>query len=177
MGSYSWKLEVNGRSTEIFCHLNIGSSGIPFLLLCYLILWNIAKDRKVIPDPIDDRKFYHQLNKRYEFGGWWSVVNLSFSFRTPSTSSYLLVGVKEREDRRRQKTTNRGNKFSRLVSVFFCFLLLVSLSSNAFILTVGYRKYNAIIFSQPSEGVTRSSSPETKTRLATANNGWAVAES
>jgi len=39
------------------CHLNIGSSGIPFLLLCYLILWNIAKDRKVIPDPIDDRKF------------------------------------------------------------------------------------------------------------------------
>ena len=41
-----------------------------------------------------------------------SVVNLSFSFRTPSTSSYLLVGVKEREDRRRQKTTNRGNKFS-----------------------------------------------------------------
>ena len=30
----------------------------------------------------------------------WSVVNLSFSFRTPSTSSYLLVGVKEREDRR-----------------------------------------------------------------------------
>ena len=38
------------------CHLNIGSSGIPFLLLCYLILWNIAKDRKVIPDPIDDRK-------------------------------------------------------------------------------------------------------------------------
>ena len=32
--------------------------------------------------------------------GWWSVVNLSFSFRTPSTSSYLLVGVNEREDRR-----------------------------------------------------------------------------
>jgi hypothetical protein len=30
----------------------------------------------------------------------WSVVNLSFSFRTPSTSSYLLVGVNEREDRR-----------------------------------------------------------------------------
>jgi hypothetical protein len=28
------------------------------------------------------------------------VVNLSFSFRTPSTSSYLLVGVNEREDRR-----------------------------------------------------------------------------
>jgi len=26
----------------------------------------------------------------------WSVVNLSFSFRTPSTSSYLLVGVNER---------------------------------------------------------------------------------
>ena len=25
-------------------------------------------------------------------GGWWSGVNLSFSFRTPSTSSYLLVG-------------------------------------------------------------------------------------
>ena len=48
------------------------------------------------------------------------MVNLSFSFRTPSTSSYLLVGVKEREDRRRQKTTNRGNKFSRLVSVFSC---------------------------------------------------------
>ena len=46
---------LEGR--RIFCHLNIGSSGIPFLLLCYLILWNIAKDRKVIPDPIDDRKF------------------------------------------------------------------------------------------------------------------------
>ena len=33
-------------------------------------------------------------------GERWSVVNLSFSFRTPSTSSYLLVGVNEREDRR-----------------------------------------------------------------------------
>ena len=28
------------------------------------------------------------------------MVNLSFSFRTPSTSSYLLVPVNEREDRR-----------------------------------------------------------------------------
>jgi hypothetical protein len=50
--------------------------------------------------------------ERYDVEVDWSVVNLSFSFRTPSTSSYLLVGVKEREDRRRQKTTNRGNKFS-----------------------------------------------------------------
>ena len=48
---------VSDSWAVIICHLNIGSSGIPFLLLCYLILWNIAKDRKVIPDPIDDRKF------------------------------------------------------------------------------------------------------------------------
>ena len=50
-----------------------------------------------------------------------SVVNLSFSFRTPSTSWYLLVGVKKtrydkrflgREDNKTKITTNRGNENS-----------------------------------------------------------------
>ena len=50
------------------------------------------------------------------------MVNLSFSFRTPSTSWYLLVGVKKtrydkrflgREDNKTKITTNRGNENSK----------------------------------------------------------------
>ena len=50
-----------------------------------------------------------------------AAVNLSFSFRTPSTSWYLLVGVKKtrydkrflgREDNKTKITTNRGNENS-----------------------------------------------------------------
>ena len=51
-----------------------------------------------------------------------AAVNLSFSFRTPSTSSYLLVGVNERKDRRRH-TTNRGNENSLVGSCLLSFFL------------------------------------------------------
>ena len=46
-----------------------------------------------------------------------SVVNLSFSFRTPSTSSYLLPGLMVRYGERRQKTTNHDNENSSLIFV------------------------------------------------------------
>lgn len=45
------------------------------------------------------------------------MVNLSFSFRTPSTSSYLLVGVNEREDRRLPTVETRTHRWV----VFFGF--------------------------------------------------------
>ena len=55
-----------------------------------------------------------------------SVVNLSFSFRTPSTSSYLLPGLMVRYGERRQKTTNHGNENSSLISLLeFSFPWLV----------------------------------------------------
>ena len=41
---------------------------------------------------------------------FWDL--LSFSFRTPSTSSYLLVGVNEREDRRLPTVDSRFNFLS-----------------------------------------------------------------
>merc|ERR1712048_475111 len=72
-------------------------------------------------------------------GVGWSLVNLSFSFRTPSTSSYLLFiffllvsclfakkkknkhPKKQERRRRRQKTTNRGNENEWSVG---CFLII-----------------------------------------------------
>ena len=75
----------------------------------------------------------------------WSLVNLSFSFRTPSTSSYLLFiffllvsclfakkkknkhPKKQERRRRRQKTTNRGNENEWSVG---CFLFIFITNDN-----------------------------------------------
>ena len=58
-----------------------------------------------------------------------SVVNLSFSFRTPSTSSYLLPGLMVRYGERRQKTTNHDNENSSLISLLEFSLSGLAMSS------------------------------------------------
>ena len=67
-------------------------------------------------------------------GERWSVVNLSFSFRTPSTSSYLLPGLMVRYGERRQKTTNHDNENSSLISLleFSLSIGCLCLSPNPF---------------------------------------------
>ena len=72
------------------------------------------------------------------------MVNLSFSFRTPSTSSYLLVGVKEREDRRRQKTTNRGNKDT----IGFCLRPLSACISEVKETNQSFERIMAMVFKE-----------------------------
>ena len=76
-----------------------------------------------------------------------SVVNLSFSFRTPSTSSYLLPGLMVRYGERRQKTTNHDNENSNreikdefsLSWLVVCYPLPVSIHD---IINPGKRRWN-----------------------------------
>jgi hypothetical protein len=72
------------------------------------------------------------------------VVNLSFSFRTPSTSSYLLVGVNEREDRRLPTVETRTHEE---MADGWCLSLLLSLAWSSLLLSQKEMKEKTIAFS------------------------------
>ena len=96
-------------------------------LVCSLIIWRAMAGGIVTTlcleiSPTRDKKregetSWWKEEKEEEISGRWSVVNLSFSFRTPSTSSYLLPGLMVRYGERRQKTTNHDNENSSLISL------------------------------------------------------------
>ena len=98
------------RSLVICCHLNIGSSGIPFLLLCYLILWNIAKDRKVIPDPIDDRKFCRRI---YFVDNFPRIKRCIFLWEVNGQRNLFFLGFNNRWSSKNMETKDNHKEDQR----------------------------------------------------------------
>ena len=81
--------------------------------------------------------FFFNLIFCFPFFLFLGRLSFPFFLFVLAMSGALDVSIKREEkkaaeDRRRQKTTNRGNKFSRLVSVFSCLLPFSSLAMLPF---------------------------------------------